>query len=331
MYKRLKQFWNKRVCLIVVPDGAGTTKKLTLHIPIIQLIAALIVLGALINGGFSFYTYIENHALSSNNHALSDELLVKEDRIARLESIVFEQQTEISGLKGEINKSATYFDQKFNDLREVQSYVDELLVTLNESTDAQINLPIHRSLEERRDVLSTSKEDDVDIIDGQLALSSEDEITRLLKEETTNYAELVEDLTKNLTFLEAQPNLVPTTGRLTSSFGYRRHPVSGYRDYHNGIDLAANRGTPVMASGTGIVTFAGWNGAYGQVIVLDHGYGYKSVYAHLNDMSVHVGDRIKKGNTIGSVGTTGRSTGPHLHFEIHFQDTPVNPSNVLID
>lgn len=331
MYERLKHFWNKRVCLIIVPDGAGTTKKMTLHIPIIQMIAAVLVIGALVNGGFSFYTYIENHALSSNNHALSDELLIKEDRIARLESIVVEQKTEIEGLKGEINKSASYFDQKLGDLREVQSYVDELLVTLNESTDAQINLPIHRSLDERRDLLTPSKEDDIDIIDGQLALSSEDEITRLLKEETTNYAELVESLSENLTFLEAQPNLLPTTGRFTSPFGYRRHPVTGYRDYHNGVDIAADRGTPVVASGTGIVTFAGWNGAYGQVIVLDHGYDYKSVYAHLNDMDVNVGDRIKKGDRIGSVGTTGRSTGPHLHFEIHYRETPVNPSNVLID
>ncbi|SMP58661.1 LysM peptidoglycan-binding domain-containing M23 family metallopeptidase [Anoxynatronum buryatiense] len=111
----------------------------------------------------------------------------------------------------------------------------------------------------------------------------------------------------------------PTRGRLTSPFGMR----GGSR--HTGIDIANSRGTAVKAADAGKVSFAGTRGAYGQLVIIDHENGYQTYYAHLNTMSVSAGTRVHKDQLIGTIGTTGRSTGPHLHFEVRKNGTPVNP------
>ncbi|MEN1760110.1 peptidoglycan DD-metalloendopeptidase family protein [Anoxynatronum sibiricum] len=111
----------------------------------------------------------------------------------------------------------------------------------------------------------------------------------------------------------------PTRGRLTSPFGMR----GGSR--HTGIDIANSRGTAVKAADAGKVSFAGTRGAYGQLVIIDHENGYQTYYAHLNSMSVSAGTRVHKDQLIGTIGTTGRSTGPHLHFEVRKNGTPVNP------
>ncbi len=115
----------------------------------------------------------------------------------------------------------------------------------------------------------------------------------------------------------------PLQGRITSYFGYR------WGRMHSGIDIAAPHGTPIEASRAGRVTFAGWRGGYGQLIILDHGDGKTSWYAHLSSMSVGAGQLVDRGQVIGHVGTTGRSTGPHLHFEIRVHDDPRNPLDYL--
>lgn len=116
---------------------------------------------------------------------------------------------------------------------------------------------------------------------------------------------------------------MPVRGRLTSPFGMRRGA------HHTGIDLAAPTGTVVSAADAGRVSFAGTKGAYGRLVIIDHENGYQTYYAHLNTISVNVGTRVHKGQQIGTVGSTGRSTGPHLHFEVRRNGTPVNPSSYL--
>ena len=124
---------------------------------------------------------------------------------------------------------------------------------------------------------------------------------------------------------------VPPLGesRVTSTFGVRRHPVTGEVKAHDGIDLAAPVGTPVRAAATGTVTFAGRRGGYGLVVMIDHGDGTQTRYAHQSRLDVHVGDRVAAGQPIGAVGATGLATGPHLHFEIRRDGIPVDPAAVL--
>ena len=117
--------------------------------------------------------------------------------------------------------------------------------------------------------------------------------------------------------------------RISSSYGWRIHPITGQRRFHDGLDIAANHGNPVYAYTDGRVVEAGWNGGYGNCILIDHGNGLKTRYAHLSRIDVRVGQKVKVGQRIGAVGSTGNSTGPHLHFEVIKNGKTQNPLNYL--
>ncbi|MBK8014078.1 MAG: peptidoglycan DD-metalloendopeptidase family protein [Deltaproteobacteria bacterium] len=124
-------------------------------------------------------------------------------------------------------------------------------------------------------------------------------------------------------------SVAPVRGHLTDAFGPRSDPFSGELREHHGIDVGAPRGTPVMAAGRGIVKRAEETSGYGMMVVIDHGDGLETRYAHLDRIDVAVGSEVNAGASLGAVGSTGRSTGPHLHFEIRREGKPVDPLNVL--
>lgn len=113
--------------------------------------------------------------------------------------------------------------------------------------------------------------------------------------------------------------------RISSGFGKRRHPILGYSRMHQGIDFAASTGTPVLASASGRITRAGWGGGYGNIVMIDHGKGIVTRYAHLSKISARAGQKVNQGEVIGRVGSTGMSTGPHLHYEVWQNGKPVDP------
>ncbi len=112
---------------------------------------------------------------------------------------------------------------------------------------------------------------------------------------------------------------------VSSLYGMRKHPKYGYWRMHEGVDLSAPKGTPVYATGNAVVTKSGWMPGYGQLIELNHGFGYKTRYGHLSKRHVNVGDSVTRGQVIGDVGSTGVSSGSHLHYEVRFRDKTINP------
>ncbi|MEN8154469.1 MAG: TonB family protein [Acidobacteriota bacterium] len=130
-------------------------------------------------------------------------------------------------------------------------------------------------------------------------------------------------------YFEDIPDIWPTKGYLTSGFGERRHPLTGKKHFHNGQDIGAKKGTPVIAPASGVVTFAGSKGDWGKLIIIDHGNGYISKYGQLSKILVKKGDKIKKRERIGLVGASGQSTAPHLHWEVHYKGKPVNPVKLI--
>jgi murein DD-endopeptidase MepM/ murein hydrolase activator NlpD len=127
------------------------------------------------------------------------------------------------------------------------------------------------------------------------------------------------------------PSVIPVEGaRLTSPFGVREHPILGGRRAHKGVDLAAPRGTPVYAPADGYVKMAARFGSYGNFIELEHGGEMETRYGHLSGFNVKEGERVHKGDVIGYVGTTGRSTGPHLHYEVRIAGQAVDPSPYMV-
>jgi murein DD-endopeptidase MepM/ murein hydrolase activator NlpD len=125
----------------------------------------------------------------------------------------------------------------------------------------------------------------------------------------------------------AIPSRVPVDGyRLSSSFGMRNHPVTGGRRAHQGLDLAVKTGTPIRAAADGVVEKANWFGAYGLYVALDHGGSMETRYGHMSRLNVAPGQRVRQGEIIGYVGSTGRSTGPHLHYEVRIAGRAVDPT-----
>ena len=127
----------------------------------------------------------------------------------------------------------------------------------------------------------------------------------------------------------ATPSLWPATGWLSSGMGPRQDPVTGGADYHSGLDIAGEKGQPVFATAAGAITHVGYQGAYGNLIVIDHGFGLETRYGHLQGYSVKKGDQVKRGDVIGKVGATGRATGYHLHYEVLANGKLLNPLQLL--
>jgi murein DD-endopeptidase MepM/ murein hydrolase activator NlpD len=127
----------------------------------------------------------------------------------------------------------------------------------------------------------------------------------------------------------ALPSVWPADGELTSPFGWRRSPFGTRWRFHSGLDIARNRGAPVLAAADGVVRSSGWDGGFGYAIALDHGLGVSTVYAHCHRLLVEEGARVVAGQRIALMGNTGQSTGPHLHFEVHFDSVPVDPADYL--
>lgn len=128
---------------------------------------------------------------------------------------------------------------------------------------------------------------------------------------------------------EATPSIWPAEGDYTSGFGFRMNPVEGRMIFHSGIDIANRRGAPIVAAAPGLVKDVSFNDGYGNVVEVDHGFGITTLYAHCTSVLVQEGQPVAEGDPIATVGTTGRSTGPHLHFEVHIDGHPVDPMAYL--
>lgn len=162
-----------------------------------------------------------------------------------------------------------------------------------------------------------------------------DNLKKQMYIQTKSYDELVELVKNKEKMMASIPAIQPISKKdmtyFASGFGMRMHPIYKVKKMHTGCDLTAPRGTPIYATGDGVVERAGWGGGYGRVVDIDHGYGYKTRYAHLNKLACRKGQKIKRGQLIGYVGSTGLSQAPHLHYEVHHKNRPVNPINYFFN
>jgi len=139
------------------------------------------------------------------------------------------------------------------------------------------------------------------------------------------------DVDKRDSLAAATPSIWPAHGWLTSSVGNRRDPITGGRDFHPGLDISADRGSPVYATAAGTVSHASYLGNYGNLVVIDHGYGLETRYGHLAAYRVSVGAQVKRGDVVGLVGSTGRSTASHLHYEVRANGRLLNPLQMMLN
>ena len=214
------------------------------------------------------------------------------------------------------------------DVRRVQQFDAKLRVMMNVDRDppdttglaenpenaAQGYVPLYRQdlLAKRMHSLSDKLAEDVSL-------------------EEIRQQEILLALRENREFMVMTPSIWPSEGHLTSGFGYRVNPFTGQSILHAGIDVANRIGTPIVAPARGTVVSVGWQNAYGNCVVLNHGNSITTRYAHMEKATVKEGQVVNRGELIGSVGNTGRSTGPHLHYEVRVGGVPVNPMRYILN
>jgi murein DD-endopeptidase MepM/ murein hydrolase activator NlpD len=243
----------------------------------------------------------ENRLLKEENAQLREQLRVVEEKVAHIDETLDRVER---------------FDQKLR-----------ALTSLN---DPERNLAIGPV------AAGGAKDEDVQVGFGGPAPAEDlsERLDHLVADASQNersLSELHRYFEDQRSLLASTPSVWPARGWVTSDFGTRLDPYTADRVMHKGIDIANSPGAPVVAPADGTVVFAGTEGGYGKVLVLDHGFGVKTRYGHLSDIRVRLGEKVKRGTNVASMGNTGRSTGPHLHYEVRVNGIPENPRKFILE
>lgn len=232
-----------------------------------------------------------------------------------------------------------------NNKQEVLALIAELSVLRDEIADireydSQLKLMLGQIDTEEQSAIGGTSVEHFDIAElplhrqelmGQQVRNFINELKEETKLEQVTQQTLLSHFNEQAKNLAATPSIWPAKGYLSSRFGYRSSPFTGARTLHRGLDIAGPKGTPIIAPGDATVLSAKRNGAYGLTINLDHGNGIITRYAHLSKMKVKKGEKVKRGDIIGDMGSTGRSTGSHLHYEVIVNGAHVNPMAYILN
>ena len=288
---------DKRFTILVIPEGSHQVRRFGVRLSVLKRIAAAAVVLALGLAGL-----ITDYVLTN----------LDQNELERLQVENLSQREELHRLV-----------VKLEDLRQ------EIVVLAQ--NDAKVRVMAKLSAPKSDSMVgvggpATQEDVNREFSDIQQRI---DEVRRQIDLRRESQEEIQGILNDQRSLLAAKPGGWPVKGWLTSSFGMRRDPFNGRRKMHEGLDIAARTGTSVTATADGIVSSVKTEPGYGKVVILDHGYGYRTIYGHNSRYYVKVGQRVRRGERIAAVGNTGRSTGSHVHYEIRLNGVPVNPRKYL--
>lgn len=329
--KKLKHFIFSDFTVLIIPKTTKTTKQIRLNsLATYSFIIGFIILNIFVSITSITY-YNKSQTLDSENTHLSSEVVSNLELIASLEQKTSLQDDEIIQLINDNEDVLEYLNNRIAEVNDLYSEMTHVIASFNTENNSSISVPISRSLDRTSiQAIASFKNDDNEEAELDVEeIKKQDELSDLIATMKDTSSSLITEIEDELDYLDCLPDNVPLEGRISSGFGYRRHPITGLRSFHNGIDITGNRGDAIQAAGSGVVTFAGWSGDFGKVVIISHGYNYETVYAHNDSILVEVGDIVNKGDVISKVGSTGRSTGPHLHFEVHYNNEEIDPTEVL--
>jgi murein DD-endopeptidase MepM/ murein hydrolase activator NlpD len=223
----------------------------------------------------------------------------------------------------ETKQSLTSLEQQLQELSQRDAEIYRSILGLDKEMDEEALLGVGGSnLYENYEIYSENAFEILSWTSQKI-----DELERQVNVQDLSLEEIKAQYNENRVALKNIPAIKPGSGILLSGFGMRRHPVLGYVRPHDGLDFRADIGSDVYATGDGEVIFAKRYGTFGRTLIIDHGFGYKTLYAHLSvyEDDIKVGAKVKRGQVIAKSGNTGLTEGPHLHYEVHFNDKPVDP------
>jgi murein DD-endopeptidase MepM/ murein hydrolase activator NlpD len=333
----------KTITFLMVSNRKGTTRKIVISAAWLKTGLALSILAVVIASACVvdyiglLSQSIENKRLRAENAQLKQQFQVVEGKLNALE-------TGLERVKGFVTKLRLITNVEADD-RTLKLAIGPLPRTGQSVESAMMGgerapAAVGRGIMPNQDSVFFQKAP-VDELHGELTVQGQRDYASLAiridqaVQETVvreqGVLELWETLSERQSLLAATPSIKPVRGWFTSKFGYRISPFTGRPVMHNGIDIAAAPGSPIYAPADGIVSFAGYDPGYGKLVSIDHGYGVVTRFGHTSQIFVEVGQKIKRRDVIASVGSTGRSTGPHLHYEVRVNSVPVDPYNYVLD
>jgi murein DD-endopeptidase MepM/ murein hydrolase activator NlpD len=359
----------KYFSLMLVPSyTGGKTRSIRIPYRVFYFgIAAVLLVSAVI---FSFYlrsSYYERaaieagasldeaheayHELQADLQNEQSRLQEEQNRLKEQENQLTEQLTEAEKAKRtEINQQTQTYQENLDVLAEQAEEMEKQLQELDNYRLEKLDKlevkafipPVKELLDESKQAVSLSYLHGVDVSSDERSGSvyfTEDDLRDYysllsMKRDSVieNYAGLENVITEASPYIKNYPTMRPVSGSISSNFGYRTDPLGGRnRQYHDAVDISCSNGTNVIATGGGTVLTAKWSGGYGYFIVIDHGFGIQTAYAHNSKLLVEAGDKVARGDIIAKSGSTGNSTGPHIHYEVRVNGVGVDPKNYFLE
>lgn len=304
---------DKKISFLIFGRPGSSPKQFTLHKTIIYSAFAIALLGVGISGYFLL-----------NYNQMRENLAVRQV----LEKEVVRQKDELDTQRLQIQRFAKEIGSlkfKIGELIQLENRVHTLAELGDNATPADafgLGGPIPQDQK-----LSLSDSHD------ELLRRMSDDITHLEKASETRQERLkalLKSLEEKLEVLAHTPSVLPVSGRVTSRYGTRKSPFTGRKELHSGLDIGAPRGTPIRATANGVVKWSGRKGPLGLLVIINHGNGLETYYAHCSKLLKKKGARVERGDKIALVGNTGRSTGAHVHYEVRQNGTPLNPREFVL-
>ena len=316
---KLQRQRNDKLTVMVMSGPGSPVRDFHISMRVLKFCVTLFCFALVTAGALSFYLlqeYLDDRvvltALYEENDDLTDTTINQAAMISDLQRFagtMMDKIEEIESLNSEVRSKVGLEETPEGEPQMVASY----MVSRGDSVLDQINVAV----DEERDTLDDLMQE---LLDMDLKMT----------EQAMELLYLKDDVEKQLAFEAALPSLWPMDGLFTSGFGNRKNPLGRGTEFHQGIDIANKTGTKIKAAGDGVVTFAGTKSGWGKMILISHGYGYVSQYAHCSSINVLEGQTVKRGDIIGACGRTGSTTGPHLHFGIQLKGVFIDPMKVLI-
>jgi murein DD-endopeptidase MepM/ murein hydrolase activator NlpD len=310
----------KKISFVVLSNSGAPAKQICASKASIRLVSVLIV-ACLISFGYVVYDYFQVKQTMMHLQTRAVHLTNELSEIQSQRKQIQEFASEINSLKGHL-VTLNNFEKKIRIIANIEKTDDSNNIfgvggSIPEDLDARLPLM------EKHNSLMRDMHEQIDEL-NLASIHQKGEFESLLKS------------------LEDQQNLLASTPAIrpisrgekswvTSSFGFRRSPFTGQREFHQGFDISSRKGTPILATAEGVVTFVGNKGLLGKTVIIDHGHGMVTRYGHVQKFLKKRGEKVKRWEPIALVGNTGRSTGPHVHYEVRLNGIPVNPYKYILN
>ncbi len=302
----------KNYSVVIIPHTNDNVKRISFKAPVVKLLAALLIFSTAAVFALVYGHQKEMEDSQPQANEISSEELQKQ--IKNLTEIINSQNESLS-------LSNTQLEHMNQENSNAKSKIEEFTKLYSDIADDYLKKTSRGSV--------STKSSNNAIID----LSKLGNIVQQLNKDFNDNGDLTAQLLatneKLEKYIDSIPTFVPARGPVTSPFGMRNHPIQKVRKIHEGVDISSSKGDPIFAAASGVVEFAGYSNGYGYNVKIDHQNGFRTIYGHSSKLLVKKGDIINKGQKIALVGSTGNSTGPHLHFEIRIGNTPVDPTEYV--